>query len=68
MFDEGGRMGLLGGEGTGEHMQGIPPFTGGERERERGEEMDEGEVRYGRQAVCKTEEYKNTYRWIVIVL
>lgn len=24
MFDEGGRMGLLGGEGTGEHKQGIP--------------------------------------------
>lgn len=32
MFDEGGRMGLLGGEGTGENIQGIPPFTGGGRD------------------------------------
>ena len=31
MFDEDGRMGLLGGEGTVEHMRGIPCFPGGER-------------------------------------
>lgn len=33
MFDEDSRMGLLGGEGTGEHMQGIPSFSGGHRRR-----------------------------------
>lgn len=63
MFDEGGRMGLLGGEGTGEHMQGISPL-----QVEREEEMDEGEVQYSWQAVCKSEEYKHTYRWIVLLL
>lgn len=39
MFDEGGRMGLLGGEGTVEHLQGIPPL-----QVEGEDEMDEGDV------------------------
>lgn len=43
-------MGLLGGDGTGEHMQGISPLQV-EKERKR-KEMDEGEVQYSQQAVC----------------